>query len=77
MSQHYSSSRGASLVEVVTSVILSGVVVMAGAMLFRPAMDLSVLLTQQAGTQQAARLAGNVVPSELIQAGNGRHGGGV
>lgn len=77
MSQHYSSSRGASLVEVVTSVILSGVVVMAGAMLFRPAMDLSVLLTQQAGTQQAARLAVNVLTSELIQAGNGLPGGGI
>ena len=50
---------------------------MAGAMLFRPAMDLSVLLTQQAGTQQAARLAVNVLTSELIQAGNGLPGGGI
>ena len=77
MSQEYSSSRGASLVEVVTSVMLSIVVVMAAAMLFRPAMDLSYLLTQQAGTQQAARLAINVLTSELIQAGNGLAGGGI
>ena len=77
MRRKYSSSRGATLVEVVTAVILSSVVVMAAAMLFRPAMDLSSLLTQQAGTQQAARLAVNVLTSEVPQAGNGLPGGGI
>ncbi|MEE8591183.1 MAG: hypothetical protein V3T35_07665 [Spirochaetia bacterium] len=77
MSQNYSSSRGASLVEVVTSVILSLVVVMAAATLFRPAMDLSFLLTQQAGAQQGARLAVNVLTSDLALAGNGLSGGGI
>ena len=77
MSQNYSSSRGASLVEVVTSVVLSGVLLMGAATLFRPAMDLSYLLSQQAGTQQAARLAINVLTTELTQAGNGLAGGGI
>ena len=77
LSQNYSSSRGASLVEVVTSVVLSGVLLMGAATLFRPAMDLSYLLSQQAGTQQAARLAINVLTTELTQAGNGLAGGGI
>ena len=50
---------------------------MAAATLFRPAMNLSYLLTQQAGAQQGARLAVNVLSSELMQAGNGLSGGGI
>ncbi len=59
------------------STLLTGVLLLAGGALFRPAMDISYLMTQQAAMQQSARSAINVISRELSLAGNGIPGGGI
>ena len=72
-----SSSRGVSLLEFLTATLLSMVLLAAAAALFKPAMDVGYLMTQQAAMNRSARLAINVIALELGQAGNGIPGGGV
>ncbi len=77
MRQSSLSCRGSSLVEMTMSTLLTGVLLLAGGALFRPAMDISYLMTQQAAMQQSARSALNVISRELSLAGNGIPGGGI
>lgn len=71
------SSRGYSVVELITATLLGVLFLGAAGTLFRPAMDLSYLLAQQAAMQQSARLAANVITRELRLAGNGIPAGGI
>ena len=68
---------GYSLIEMMMATILTAVLLGAGAALFRPAMDLSYLLAQQAAMQQSARSAVQLLSRELSMAGNGIPGGGI
>ena len=77
MRQSSLSCRGSSLLEMTMSTLLTGVLLLAGGALFRPAMDISYLTAQQAAMQQSARSALNVISSELGLAGNGIPGGGI
>ncbi|MDA2925372.1 hypothetical protein MYX65_12130 [Acidobacteria bacterium AH-259-L09] len=71
------SSRGYSLVELIVASLFGVLFLVAAGALFRPAVDISYLLTQQAGMQQAARLAVNVITRELRMVGNGIPAGGI
>ncbi len=77
MRQKALSSRGSGVLELCISTILTGVLLLAGGALFRPAMDLSYMVTQRAAMQQSVRSALNVMSRELSLAGNGIPGGGV
>ncbi len=77
MCQKALSSRGSGLLEMVMSTLLTGVLLLAGGALFRPAMDVSYLITQRAAMQQSARSAMDVMSRELALAGNGIPGGGI
>lgn len=77
MRQSSLSSRGSSLLEMTMSTLLTGVVLLAGGALFRPALDISYLTAQQAAMQRSARLAIDVISRELSLAGNGIPGGGI
>ena len=71
------SSRGSSLIEMSISSILTMIILMAGVALFRPAVDISFLISQQAGMNQTARFSLDVFTTELSLAGNGMTGGGI
>lgn len=71
------SETGYSLVEMMVATAVGLVLLAAAAALFRPAVDISYLLTQQAVVQQSVRSAMNVLTGELSTAGNGLTGGGV
>ena len=71
------SSRGSSVLEMVMSTLLSGVVLLAGGALFGPAIDVSHMVIQRASMQQSARSAMDVMSRELRLAGNGIPGGGI
>ncbi len=71
------SSRGASLLEMVMATLLTGVLLLAGGALFRPAIDVSHMVIQRAAMQQSARSAMEVLSRELRLAGNGIPGGGI
>ncbi|MDA2937723.1 hypothetical protein MYX75_05605 [Acidobacteria bacterium AH-259-A15] len=75
--KHGLSSPGYSLVELIVASLFGVLFLVAAGALFRPAVDISYLLTQQAGVQQAARLAVNVITRELRMAGNGIPAGGI
>ena len=71
------SSRGSSVLELVMSTLLTGVVLLAGGALFGPAIDVSHMVIQRASMQQSARSAMDVMSRELSLAGNGIPGGGI
>jgi Tfp pilus assembly protein PilW len=71
------SSRGSSVLELVMSTLLTGVVLLAGGALFGPAIDVSHMVMQRASMQQSARSAVDVMSRELRLAGNGIPGGGI
>ncbi len=71
------SSRGSSVLEMVMSTLLTGVVLLAGGALFGPAIDVSHMVIQRASMQQSARSAMDVMSRELRLAGNGIPGGGI
>ena len=77
MRQKALSSRGSSVLELCMSTLLTGVLLLAGGALFRPAMDVSYMLTQRAAMQQSVRSAMDVMSRELALAGNGIPGGGI
>lgn len=77
MHQKALCSRGSGLLEMVISTLLTGVLLLAGGALFRPAMDMSYMITQRAAMQQSARSAMDVMSRELALAGNGIPGGGI
>ena len=71
------SSRGYSLVELMVSTALGVLFLVAMGALFRPALDISHLIAQQAAVQQSARTAFGVLTRELTMAGSGMPGGGI
>ncbi|MCK5352480.1 hypothetical protein KAJ77_07865, partial [bacterium] len=77
MRQKALSSRGSSVLELVMSTLLTGVVLLAGGALFGPAIDVSHMVIQRASMQQSARSAMDVMSRELRLAGNGIPGGGI
>ncbi len=77
MRQKALCSRGSGLLEMVMSTLLTGVLLLAGGALFRPAMDVSYMITQRAAMQQSARSAMDVMSRELALSGNGIPGGGI
>ena len=77
MRQKALSIRGSSVIELCMSTLLTGVLLLAGGALFRPAVDLSFMVSQRAAMQQSARLAMDVMSRELALAGNGIPGGGI
>ena len=77
MRQKALSSRGSSVLELTMSTLLTGVVLLAGGALFRPAIDVSHMVIQRAAMQQSARSAMDVISRDLRLAGNGIPGGGI
>jgi len=77
MHQKALSSRGSSVLEMMMSTLLTGVLLLAGGALFRPAMDVSHMVIQRAAMQQSARSGMDVMSRELRLAGNGIPGGGI
>ena len=77
MRQKALSSRGSSVLELTMSTLLTGVVLLAGGALFRPAIDVSHMVIQRAAMQQSARSAMDVMTRDLRLAGNGIPGGGI
>jgi hypothetical protein len=77
MRQKVLSSRGSSVLEMTMSTLLTGVLLLAGGALFRPAIDVSHMVIQRAAMQQSARSAMNVMSRDLRLAGNGIPGGGI
>jgi len=77
MRQKALSSRGSSVLEMTMATLLTGVLLLAGGALFRPAIDISHMVIQRAAMQQSARSAMEVMSRELRLAGNGIPGGGI
>ncbi len=77
MRQKALSSRGSSVLEMMMATLLTGVLLLAGGALFRPAIDVSHMVIQRAAMQQSARSAMNVMTRDLRLAGNGIPGGGI
>jgi len=77
MHQKALSSRGSTVLEMMMSTLLTGVLLLAGGALFRPAIDVSHMVIQRAAMQQSARSAMDVMSRELSLAGNGIPGGGI
>ncbi len=77
MRQKALSSRGSSVLEMMMATLLTGVLLLAGGALFRPAIDVSHMVIQRAAMQQSARSAMNVMSRDLRLAGNGIPGGGI
>ncbi len=77
MRQKALSSRGSSVLELCMSTLLTGVLLLAGGALFRPAIDISYMVTQRAAMQQSVRSALDFMSRELSLAGNGLPGGGI
>ena len=77
MRQKALSSRGSSVLEMMMATLLTGVLLLAGGALFRPAIDVSHMVIQRAAMQQSARSAMDVMTRDLRLAGNGIPGGGI
>ncbi|MCH8017655.1 MAG: hypothetical protein IH917_13640 [Acidobacteria bacterium] len=77
MPQKALSSRGSSVLEMMMATLLTGVLLLAGGALFRPAIDVSHMVIQRAAMQQSARSAMDVMSRDLRLAGNGIPGGGI